>query len=639
MIQANVLTPVSQVANIVGNIVNNPARGTAQTIAGITDALISAVTGKERAVLTPFGDIPAAIRGAGKGIRMLPGIMWRGTEGDILKPGGEVSRGFHPFRAFLQFWTGTGLAFDPKTGRVSWNDRMKRAFESTFGVPAEIMFRGLSAGDRPFYHAFYGQYLSEIGRLKGLKGEALRSFMQAPDADSKALAEERAKHDVYQGENLAGRLVSTLEHEIDLKGPMGEWINTLLTKVTMLFVKTPSNILWEADQFLNPVHGVFSMIFHVSRGARREALLAYGRMVTGMMMYAAAFTLARLGITTPAPAEDKKRKSMQYGTGRTPLRLNMDLLNRVWPDILDPDATVDLSWRDGDRLVDYRNLGYFGLVLNVVATGRADWIYNAHKAGKPLDEDAWRGMAEIFSTAGLRYPTALMDLSMLKGTANLLDAVRQREYENWFVKHMETISSVAIPNTVKALNRSIATWMPEVRVAGPGTTLQAIGNMLKVKTFRGTSLPIRRGYFGRKIPQTPGGANPWLYHLASVTKTMKTKIRPVDAMVWDTYSSTLDSRAIPTIPSPVIQPPEAYARQRPAARPVVLEPHEYERYLEQIGQLRLQSVEAWMDSPEWDEISLLDRVRLLDRIYSDAYRRVHDPLVRRYIESGRYLAR
>ena len=68
--------------------------------------------------------------------------------------------------------------------RDEFNQRAKLLVQGTFGIPAEAMFRLLSLGDVPFRRFAEGLELYNIGRGKGLEGDALAQFLKFPDKDS-----------------------------------------------------------------------------------------------------------------------------------------------------------------------------------------------------------------------------------------------------------------------------------------------------------------------------------------------------------------------------------------------------------------------------------------------------------------------
>jgi hypothetical protein len=173
IMQGNVLTPVSIVANTTGNMVNLPMRWSRQSVAALTEQLLHAVGFvKTRTVTGPH--VWAWARGLGQGAMAAPSILRTGIPAAALRPGGEVHRGFQPARALIRALTERGRSGKawthgtlPAEPGPTLNQRAKLLAEGTLGAPAEMAFRLLSATDVPFYQAAYTQAIEEIGELRG----------------------------------------------------------------------------------------------------------------------------------------------------------------------------------------------------------------------------------------------------------------------------------------------------------------------------------------------------------------------------------------------------------------------------------------------------------------------------------------
>jgi hypothetical protein len=567
-IQGNLLTPLSQVANVLGNAVNGPPRALAQALASMADATLTMATGKPRTVKGPLSGAGAwaagAKRGAGQAARMLPsGVLPDGAS----MP--DIARGFHPWRALLQTFNLEHNLVDA-TGRVPLADRLKKAVEATLGVAPEIMFRGLAAGDQVFKTAAHAMALDELGRLSGLSGDALQKFMLSPDAASARLALERATASVYQQDNQAASAVYALKAAVREIPWLGAYLDALFMTPLAPYVKTPLNIVWEGAQYLVPPLPAAQMLYHAARGNRRAALLSMGRLVTGMTMLSAAHLLVSLGLAMGDPDRDEKLRGAQYA-GLLPNRLNLSGLIR-WL------KGGDAAFRDGDTLAKYDKLGFMGLALSIMANRHWHDLKEARLAGKSFAPLSW-GAALAGNLPELGG--ALLQQSFLKGNLTLLEALAENRFDHWQRSYLEAVTALAIPNTVSAVGNTQQTYVPELR---SGDKEQTLRNVVKAKLNLTDDLTPKRDLWGRPIRRTPGGANPYLYHLLDILKLQSAPrdfVATIGRQVWE---NTLDPQALPSVPTRVVTD-ERGEKHRLADR-------QYDRYLELVGEERAQLVRA-----------------------------------------------
>jgi hypothetical protein len=624
LMQGNVLTPTSLVANFAGNIINMPLRGVAQTIAATADGAlrIARITGR-RTVGQPLADAPVQIRAAIRSLmRDWPAIWMTGSKPDKLKAGGEVGRSFHPGMAWKRQFTRADLAL---------NERAKLAVEGLLGVPAEIFFRALSAGDSPFYRGAYEASLREIGRLKVADGlmaeESLAAWMKVPDRQSRELAEERALEAVYQGtRSLLAKGASAAARFGS--GPdaseMQRLLATILWRPVLLYTRTPANILSEAHKFLNPAYSAASMVANAARAraeynaghmrdgdaAQREAMLAFGRTVVGTMIWAATGAIARAGLTAGPGGESDKEKALAYLTLK-PNHVNLTGMKR-WRKGGNP------AWQPGDIQADYRPFGIIGLALN--AQSRRQEI--ARRFERAAMEAGIAGGHESLWAWSLQLPPALgsamLDYSMMKGTATLLSAIQEGHPESWLAQMADTLGSVVLPNTLRSLSRAELVYLPESRSYPSDPTEEAkaaalgrdIAWKLRLKLhiadvawkkmggkgpFAIDQIPVRTDLFGRPVRMTPEGKNPWIHHLVDTTKAERIPADQYAREVGRLSRELNNNDVIPTIPGHRLTHPVTQ-------RTIILTDQQTAEYKRIHGALTMWGLDNLMRSPQWDQM-------------------------------------
>lgn len=594
MLQGNLLTPMSQFSNVVGNLAMIPMRSSAQSIAAAADALdvflrrnVFKQSDAQRSVLTPFIGSREAARGAVAGARDAGRQFISGPD----TVAGESYRGFRPFTALLQGLTGSDMSVDPASGKVRKTDRALRLIEGTFGAAPEAMLRALQFGDMPIREATRRKTLVEIAKIRGLSGPALEKFVSFPDDTAAALADKESREAVFQQDNrLASWWSSLPEHmQTEYQG-----VARVLQKTITPYTKTPLNLLSEGLQYAIPELSMAKAIINYKNGNRRDAYLSLGKAATGWMVLAAGQWLIARGLMSGDPDEDDKYRQLQYSTV-APNTVNMSGLARA-------KAGGDPAWKEGDRLVGFNKLGFVGLLLNIMANrGRRAM----QETATPADWE-WLSIgrtAELGATA--------LQMPMLKGSASLIEALdNPKKVDSWMNAWFETASSVALPNTLAALNRVTWDYLPERK---GDTRMDSFANIWKAKLFQADELPLKRDMFGRPIKATPDGTTPIAYQLIDVTKSREIPNDPKIRAIWNVYNATLDSGVIPNTIDRTIKDPKLGKRD--------LTVKEYNRLQELVGKYRGAYLDALTKTPAWLRAGQEARAKQLKDIWSDSRER------------------
>lgn len=588
LMQGNALTTRSLIANVVGNLVNNPQRFIAQTIAASTEGILYQYgVLKERTIAQPIATVGKYTAGFIGAMTDFPHTLWTGENRSRVIPAGEIQSGFHPFRAWLRM-----MSRDATT-----NERAKALVEATFGMPAEVTFRMLSIGDAPFYRGAYRKHLMQLGLTAGLRGQALELFQKAPPRDVVELAHERALEDVYQNDSPYSRAFSRFSNMGSRSNSATvRLLSAALWKPLMLFSATPANILYEAQDYLVPPVSVGKMLYHVSKGHQRAALMSFGKMTTGIAMYAAAAALVRAGLVQGLMKDDDKQRDLAYMTFK-PGHINLSGVKRL-------SLGEDPSWRAGDRTISYRNLGIFGMVLRIVAGGHDKMMLDDLRMGKAgWQSDVERGLVDSIVASAPGVLGATFDLAAMKGAYNLVQALADEKIDKWLPEYMKTITLVAIPNSLRSLNRAVADALPETDTdptdytgrAKAASTVRLIVNDLKTRLWMADQLPVKRDMMGRPISATPAGANPWVYNLMDVTNAQRITDDKYAKVISDVFAATGDRDVIPSRVTRDM-------RLGDGGPMVRLSDTQLNRFQELTGWFRMRAMDRYIEDPSWESV-------------------------------------
>jgi hypothetical protein len=632
IMQGNVMTPVSIVANTTGNTVNLPMRWCRQTVAALTEQLLHGLGFvKTRSVTGPH--VVAWARGLGQGAKAVPSILWNGIPPAALRPGGEVHRGFQPARALIRAltehgrpgkaWTYGTLPAEPGP---TLNQRAKLLVEGTIGSPAELAFRLLSATDVPFYQAAYVEALEEIGELRGYGKARMKQWTKAPDAEAKALAEERAAVAVYQGKsgkfgNALQQLANWTPGFDPKENPeMADLMNALFVRPYALFVRTPIQIVKEANAFLNPLAGTRGIVSNIrkaqqakARGdiagmqrAQHDALISWGGMVTGTIMWSVAYAMVRAGLAASPFGSDEERD-----LGR--LRLKPGHFN--WSGLKRLLRGQDPSLIPGDVQLSYLPMGMPGLTLNVASSGAQILSDKARQFNHPFDQ-ASIGFWDFTSTLPSTLPSAMLDMTMIKGAGMLLAGFERKTPQEAFIQLFEAITAVPMPNTLKAASRVVLKDMPdteaESRYDESMWKSRSMGremvNRLETKLhimrwaaakaagrpvpLRVEDVPLRLDLLGRPVPMTPAGRNSIVYHLIDTPKASQIQAEPIIQEIDRVFRATNRLDVIPNRPSGKINNPRT-------GQPIRLTKQQIQRWTEIHGLLTQWVIAAAIRQPDW----------------------------------------
>ena len=617
IIQGNLLSPISLATNLWSNVINSPLRMASRQAAFVTQEVGRAfqkLAGKElgqRLIAPPTGGITrtieagkAGLRGIGEG---LVGVR-RGLSAEGLLSGEKI-KGFKPFTAFRQFWTGEGLAKPIQKGFKGAStqalDRLRLAAEGTLGIPAETMLRLLQLGDAPFRRIAQARLLSEQAQLAGLTGKALQTAVRLPGAQQLSKIEQEAAEAVFQQDTALTRAALSAANLFGIGNKFGP--ARLLGKSIIPYAKTPANVIDEMLEFSLPPYAIMKARFAYKSKDYRKSQMLIGKALTGTALLAVAKKLSDEGIIGGKPSVSEKIRDVQY-QALAPRTINISALNRF----ANSEST---AIEPGDKIISLDKMGITGAILSIMNSAM-----DATKQGKEGSFELSSLLPETLSFA--------FNQSFLKGTNSLLSAMLDGSgatLDKWISDYYGVVASIPFPNTLTAVSRSMRETMPEKfqikDVSGDGVErmINVFGEVLKRRLpSMDEDMPRRIDIWGREVPQTPEGADPIAYNFFDVTKGREVSYDPITLGIYKIFKATDDGDVVP--PKPLRNFTLDNVKYR-------LDPELYEDYAKMRGRANRRAAEAMFADKDFKRMKNEEKVIVL----RSAYAQVGDDVRKQFI--------
>jgi hypothetical protein len=562
----------------------------------------------------------------------------------------EVQRGVHPLDAAKRIWDVVTL-------------KNKREFSKVFGdvlqaLPAgyfaEAQFRLLNLGDKPFRGGAERGRLSEIfelnwrkkitdaknitdpaekdKRLAYLNDSKIKNierdkFISHPDAESLTASRKQGDIATFAEATELSKWLTSLGRQFSNKkdnttGKIGNSILRLIKATALPYVKVPINLTKLSFETSIPMIPAVKFLYHTGlpsqimgkgefSGNRRAAMDDLGKFVMSSAVMSVAIALARHGLITTL-SDDKDVKAAQLASGKEEGRLNISGLRRL----INGD---DPSWQEGDKTWSIKRLAIVSVQLMAVAQAYKDKTpqeIDEMLKGNPLQQ-IWQtnvGMTEY-------VPKMALQQSILTGTNTLLQALTggEAEKDRWMVSEAQVLSTLLYPNTVAAISQA---YDPERLIRetrdlsqDKGKITRHIENSFKDRLFMGKDLPAKVSVWGDRVERIPKGENRVMYSLLGITKEKKYQKYSFGTKLYEMYEQFSQKdpeeakKIFPTPPSPSTKVGWVDSK---------MTPKEFEEYQIRVGRTRAQDAEAYVNSKEWDEATMDDRMKELGSIYSNA---------------------
>ncbi|MES3018228.1 MAG: hypothetical protein V4721_10635 [Bacteroidota bacterium] len=608
ILQGNLLGPLSLVKNIYSNSLIQPLRMLSRGISSSADFVMS------KAAMLPLMDkmikqgrtIDALAYWKGESKGVMPGLktsvkeLIRGINPEEMIER-DLSQQLQPLKSMVDFYA--GLKGEKK---ISAYQQINNFAEATFGVPAEVMFRLLNLGDKPFRKAAEYGAAYEIGSLKGLKGKELEKFVLFPDAASAELIKKRSESAVYQQSEglskVAQQGLKSVENYLSDLPYVGD-IAKVVFKSQIPYVKTPLNILGETLQYTFPKYTTAKAIYHGIKGERRQSLEYSGKAVVGAgIRYGVSQLIQNNLVTGSNDRKDVEGSAIQF-QNVPPNSLNITGLQRML-------AGGSTKIMDNDVWVNYNNMGVVGLLIGV----------HANQKDTP-DIGYLEGLSgDIAYTA-----KAGIEQSFLSGANTFLEALTgdEKSKRKWAINTLGALGAIFYPNTFTNISKAKDDTS---RVTKADLFSDELANTFKTKMFTGHQLPSKVNLWGETIKQVPEGDNKYVWYLLDVTKGKAVDTDSFNYKIYDLWESVdkeTKSAVLPNIPRNYL----TIKKEK-----VILSPTMYETYQKYVGKNRASLVEKYTQSPEWKKDSQEKKIEKLKRLYESGANNAKKKLLQEHPE-------
>lgn len=586
ILQGNLLTPISEVANLVGNMSFVPFRMGSRTIAAGIDAIDATLRNRPReSAVRPGVGTAEMVKGLIRGMKQVPEIMLKGT-GDVIK--GESRSGLHPLEAWTKMF-----AKDPQMptvgGKVPFSDRVKLAIEGTLGVPAELMLRGLGAGDAPFRSAARSRIIAEQAKLKGVPDAQLPMAQKFPelffDKDTQRLIESETARDLFQRES------ETLQHVTSLLGKKGSFFDLLVSFVAP-YKLTPWNIIGEILSY-NPLIAAGKTALEAKRGNARAAELSAGKMVVGGLLTGAGWWLYKKGLLAPSmdQSDEAQKARILAGEVLPPNHINISGLKRAI-------SGGDAGYKPGDETVDvFRAGGLAGSMFYMTANIGRDLEKKPDTASIPM---------ALLRDSVIEQARFGVNQSFLKGIAGVLQSVTSGDTDNFVQAFENSVLSIPLPNTLSTISKVRRDYKPDLKT---DQLDKEFSNIVKNRlgfTGMDKDLPVKRGLWGEPVLETPKDRNAILYHFFDISKNRQVTDDPVPLELYRLWRSTGNTAVIPSIPSRTLTVGKSTYG---------ISPDQYSRLVELVGKDRRAIADKLVVNPNWAKLPDEDKIKILGQAY------------------------
>lgn len=597
IMQGNLLSTLSLAANVFYNVAYQPIRFLSTGAGSIVDFSLSQLA-KMGAVNTALKDrtinMVALQKGYFKG-------GWHGTmEGATQLGSGtlasdkdlrEISQGFSPSRA-IDRWSNEDRTVEQKINDYT---------EGTIGWSAEVMFRLLNFGDKPWRRAAERARAYEIGQNKGLKGEELAKFMLLPDAASKDAITKAGDEATFQQSGPVSKAIQSgisrslqwIQDNVPiLGGPL-----KLILKAQMPYVKTPWNLIVETLDYAAPPLTLARGVIAIRKGDKREGSVLVGKAIVGAMIWSAAGELFIKGILTGDDDKEKKKRDFQQDKTPPPNSINLSALGRglLWQ-----------GWetKDNDTWVSYSKMGIIGILF--------DNYTNVYKERISEGQDPHGNFVVDLLATAPRILSSALDQTFLQGTSALLEAIKDggdRKTQNWVAKTTEAVASIAYPNTISTISKAKDEYLRDLEDDSFGERLE---NTFKNKMFMGDDLPAKVNLWGEKVRGNPEGRSKFVYYMFDPAKFENVDTEDFRYKLYQAYKTDYSADWLPSMPQRKITS-DGVERK--------LSPEEYELYATYVGEQRADLVSTYMRGGSWNSDAHDVQKDKLKILYDTGYER------------------
>ena len=604
MVQGSVMSPISIVRNVVGNIINAPLRDASDATAAAID---SALFGGKNSSYNYRARSIERLNAFAKSLPQAGKILLKGSDAMPYELGTDIGNPLNFTRAWRNL-------YEAMSGQYEGAPIARNIVEATLGAIPDVFLRLTQATDVPFRAAERARIITEVGRQRGLSKSQIELAKRDPKLlritdeqaqagrkgfteDDLGLIEYEAAKAVFQQDNAATRMVSGINRFIKQEGGPVAYVPYRLIS---LFQKTPINVAAEALSF-TPA----GVLRNWKDMTVREREIATSRLIIGGIVTGAYAYLYDKGVITPnldTPGETNKARELAKAGGvMPPGTLNVSGLRRLV-------RGESPTFQPGDTVKDLSALGTSGALGMMVGTAKR------LQERSPTDDPDFLALGKGAALSGINF---VMEQQFLKGTSDFIKLLSQESGSalDRFVKSLSvTAASPVAPAILGAVRRVERENLPAI--GGEGFIKDTVNELnqrfaaigLQIPGTRDpNAMPVRRDLWGEPVEQTPKSENPWIYNFFSAAKSRQIDADPLNATLYSIWRRTADNQVIPSAINPKITYKGTTFER--------MTPDQYDRYTQLVGFYRRKLAERAYLSGQFQQRGDEVRINLMKRAY------------------------
>jgi hypothetical protein len=470
--------------------------------------------------------------------------------------------------------------------------RNSHVFSSRFGKLAEDTVTLVhNVIPLAFWKAGYNSSLIRQMRVAGV---------DVPTQEMVANARIDANKAIFQNETVGYHVLVGIRKALDLptqaitKGKYG------FGTATIPFAKVPTAILAEGATWtpLGFIKAGWEAIGRPLTGQEFRPKEVADAMIkaaigTGSMVMT-GYWLAKLGVITGGPDEDKNLNAMMQSLGWGKYKINLTELKRRF--LSGNFHTKSAVPEDGDLIVNYN---WAEPIAFGIAMG-ADLAHSAEKRefdirkGKITAGAAWSAIS-----TGLG---SILDNPMVQGLQHLMSSAGEGQYERMAADVVGNVPGNFIPSLVRQTGQYMDNTVRETRGKGPWD--QEAAQLIAQIPGLSQRYPPRYDVFGEAVHRQNYGKTSLLNTFFNPAQVSRFKANPEVRELMKIWEATAGSSA--AFPKGVdttitITRPETITRATPLGRPtqIRLDNQQLATYQRYVGQLSAAAVTRIMASPAW----------------------------------------
>lgn len=526
------------IRNVVGNVVQLAGNVTADAVSAVTtDPMVSIFTGRTTSagpklaaraegLKAPAQDFQAGYDYARR--EGLPMLRWGGWHGGVPTVTGAFREGVQTMMAMGKLTSGGKFDLNQVTNlqRHIFSNGFMRMLEDSLALT-------LGAPDRAFHQA---AYLASLQRQMDAGRRGAVSYV-APTREMHEVAAFEAARAIYQSDTFLSKSAQMVARGLNLASTFGRTDTFGLGSAVLTFSKVPSNIILEATRWtpIGFIQTLYGTLRPSVKGMGQQELvdgLTRAMLGTGGAMFV-GYWLARIGVLSAAPDDDRDLEAMRRSGGLGGYKINLSGFKRA---MLSGNWWTHQPAQPGDVMMSYNWLQPAAIPVAGGAQIAAEQMKEAPESGHDLGR-----LALAAAVGGVK---SLEDLPLLSGLARYADQISHKGgFLAGTAATLAQIPESMMPTLMRQIREKADNTLRETRAGGDP---QQMASRI-IEDIPGVSLrfPARYDTFGQAIERYQYGRNTLFNVFVNPATFSQVKQNPLAAELERVYAATGEKGVLP----------------------------------------------------------------------------------------------